>query len=225
MYPTATGDKKEQFQAIYLNMQPRIRAHCTHVGIVTGCFLANRYRRQLCKTYGVPEAALAEVIMKAGEYHDIGKSMMSDALCKKTRLNQTERKMLRQHPQLGVQLLDEFGDALFDSGGAKQVALDMALCHHEHFDGSGYPNGLKADEIPLLAQLCALANELDNAVHTGHRNAFGSVADLVMEKSGVWFSKAAVSAFTENMDEITALYTQKHSWIKAGAADAAEHND
>ena len=210
--------KREAFDLIYRNLHQSIRAHSTHVGTVTGV-MARKCQERLSKEYSLPENELDLNILRGGYTHDIGKHLLSYALCQKTgAMNRIEQDAVRQHPCSAVLLLGEYADVLFKNGGEKQIALDMALYHHERHDGSGYPNGFKGTEIPFLAQLCALANGLDNLTGKTKRcRNFDSAAQKISASKGLWFSPGAVDCFEASLDEIRQLYTAKSSWTAAGA--------
>ena len=86
--------------------------------------------------------------------HDIGKIALPDAiLLKPSKLTAEEFQIVQQHPETGYRLLlplASFGDA-----------LPIVRFHHERFDGSGYPLGLRGNEIPLVAQIVAIADAYD----------------------------------------------------------------
>ena len=88
----------------------------------------------------------------AGMLHDIGKARVPLAILeKRSALTREESALLRQHPQLGF-------DALKESGDVAPELLDVVLHHHEYLDGTGYPHGLKANEIPDLVRLVTIAD-------------------------------------------------------------------
>jgi response regulator RpfG family c-di-GMP phosphodiesterase len=98
--------------------------------------------------------AYIQALVDACPLHDIGKTGIPDSiLLKPGPLTPEEFALMRGHPLIG-------GDVL---SGAEflSMARDMALCHHERYDGSGYPNGLCGDEIPLSARILALADTYD----------------------------------------------------------------
>jgi putative nucleotidyltransferase with HDIG domain len=95
-----------------------------------------------------------EVIRHASELHDLGKIGVADSiLTKPTSLTQEEWQLIKQHPQMGAQILEP----LTFLGNA----VDMVRQHHEHFDGSGYPAGYKGDEILLGARIIHLADAFE----------------------------------------------------------------
>jgi len=86
--------------------------------------------------------------------HDIGKMAIPDEiLLKPGKLNDAERKLMQQHPVYAKQMLSQIGFL--------QSSLDVAYSHHEHWDGHGYPEGLKGEEIPLSARLFTVVDQWD----------------------------------------------------------------
>jgi len=86
--------------------------------------------------------------------HDIGKlAIPDDILLKPGELNSAERKLLQQHPILAKQMLSEISFL--------RPSIDVAYGHHERWDGLGYPEGLKGEEIPRLARVFAIVDQWD----------------------------------------------------------------
>jgi len=213
--------KKEKFDDIYLDLHQSIRAHSTHVGIVTGV-MARQYKERLLNEYDLPKGNLEITIIHGGDYHDLGLHFISYTLSQKSGpLSEIESEAIRRHPGYTVKLLNEYENVLFESEGAKQIALDMGRCHHEHYDGSGYPKGLKGDEIPFISQLCALADVLDKEAADRRRDSFDSAVEIILKNKGIRFSPETVDCFLQSQNEIRKLYTGKNSWIKAGAKGGA----
>ncbi len=91
----------------------------------------------------------------AGLLHDLGKALMPmEVLNKPGKLTEEEFRIIKGHPVEGHRLLVE-------GGGANEVSLDVCLYHHEKVDGSGYPQGLKGDEISLFAKMGAICDVYD----------------------------------------------------------------
>ncbi len=108
---------------------------------------------RLAWSLGVPEEELAH-IRRGAQLHDIGKMGIPDAiLLKPAPLTKDEWQIMRQHPQLALDFLSpiEF----------LRPALEIPYCHHERWDGSGYPRGLKGEEIPLSARIFAVVDVWD----------------------------------------------------------------
>ncbi len=96
----------------------------------------------------------AQEIAYASMIHDVGKANVPDAVLKKPGpLNAEEWRLMKEHTALGDQLLTENSDFA--------MAREVARWHHERWDGSGYPDGLKAEEIPLAARIVAVADVFD----------------------------------------------------------------
>ena len=95
-----------------------------------------------------------EMLEYAGILHDIGKIGIDDRILRKpARLTDEEWEIMRQHPKIGAEILKEIPFL--------KEARALILHHHERFDGSGYPNGLKQEDIPMGARLLAIADAFD----------------------------------------------------------------
>jgi putative two-component system response regulator len=102
------------------------------------------------------DAGFAEQLVHAAPMHDIGKIGIPDhVLLKPGKLDDEELAIMRTHPQLGADILDKSNSQLI------RLAHTVALYHHEKWDGSGYPFGLKGEEIPIEARIVAVAYVFD----------------------------------------------------------------
>jgi len=111
------------------------------------------YTMLLGETMGIPESDLS-VMARGALLHDIGKIGISDnILLKPAKLDEGEWMEMRRHPQLGYDILSGIK---FLKGPA-----EMVFAHHERFDGSGYPKGLRRNDIPLGARIFTLVDTLD----------------------------------------------------------------
>ncbi|HUG34048.1 MAG TPA: HD-GYP domain-containing protein [Anaerolineales bacterium] len=111
---------------------------------------------RLAHEMGINDEQLVH-IRRGALLHDIGKLGIPDAiLFKPGSLSEEEGRLIRQHPVLGYNLL---APILF-----LRPALDIVYCHHERWDGSGYPRGLKGEEIPLAARIFAVVDVWDALV-------------------------------------------------------------
>ena len=132
-----------------------------------------------------------DIIEQAGLLHDIGKIGVRDAvLLKEGRLTGEEREDIERHPIIG--------DSILHPVAFLGEALQIVLHHHEHFDGTGYPSGLKADEIPLVARLIAVADTYDAMTsRRPYREAMthGEAVDEIRKFSGTQFDPRVVEAF------------------------------
>jgi HD-GYP domain-containing protein (c-di-GMP phosphodiesterase class II) len=93
-------------------------------------------------------------IRRGAILHDIGKMAIPDEILRKRGpLTDSERKVVEQHPIFGNELLSPISFL--------EKALEIPYCHHEHWDGSGYPRGLKGEEIPLAARIFSVIDVWD----------------------------------------------------------------
>lgn len=123
--------------------------------------------------------------------HDIGKIGIADAiLLKQGALNEAEWLEMRTHPEKGHRIVAQIP-------GMEQAA-EIILSHEEHFDGTGYPRGLKGEQIPLGARLFAVIDTLDAmASDRSYRKAlsFDQARAEIVKMSGTQFDPVAVQAF------------------------------
>jgi putative nucleotidyltransferase with HDIG domain len=107
----------------------------------------------LAQALKVPEEELIH-IRRGAILHDIGKMAIPDEILRKSgALSETEKEIVSQHPKIAYQLLSRITFL--------QKALEIPYCHHEQWDGSGYPRGLKGEEIPLAARLFSVVDVWD----------------------------------------------------------------
>jgi len=122
--------------------------------------------------------------------HNIGEIRISEALLQKSEpLTPEEKKTIEQHPLWGVEILETVP--------LLTPALDVVGTHHEHYDGTGYPQGLHADQIPLTARIFAVVNALEIMTHaTPHRRAvsLSEAFETLKANSGKQFDPRIVDA-------------------------------
>lgn len=115
----------------------------------------SHYSRLLGAKVGFSDTDL-ELILNAAPMHDIGKIGIPDnILLKPGPLTASEWETMCRHPQIGADIIGHHGSPLLE------MARVITLCHHEKWDGSGYPGGLKQEEIPLVARVVAVADVFD----------------------------------------------------------------
>ena len=115
----------------------------------------------------------------AGLLHDIGKMTVPSAILNKPgKLSDDEFDTVKQHPQAGYDLLTQ-------AGGVGQIAMDVCLHHHEKFDGSGYPHGLKGEQISLYARMGAICDVYD-AITSDRAYRQGWPAAEAIKKMASW---------------------------------------
>jgi len=129
--------------------------------------------------------------------HDIGKIGIPDAiLLKEDKLDEQEREIINSHPQLGAKILGEHPSALV------KMAANIALTHHERWDGNGYPNGLRAEDIPIEGRITSLSDVFD-ALTTirPYKSAWdeNEVLNYIKEQSSISFDPKLVDIFINNI--------------------------
>lgn len=152
--------------------------------------------------------AYVTVLSEAAPLHDIGKISMPDAILRKEgSLTTEELKTIHSHPELGAQIIDSVL-ADVESNDYLVTARDMACYHHEKWDGSGYPHGLKGEEIPLSARIMAIADVYDAL--RAERSYKGACTkeearEIIVEQSGTHFDPELIEVFLESLEEIEAV--------------------
>ena len=133
-----------------------------------------------------------DLIMKAAPLHDLGKVAIADSILLKNGSFETEeRELMQRHALLGAELL---------SGGESELmkmAEQIALSHHERWDGQGYPAGLAGENIPLPARIVAVADTFDALTHARpYKEAWtvGEALDEIRNESGWQFDPQVVEA-------------------------------
>ncbi len=156
------------------------------------------YRRQIDETF-------LEQLYRASPLHDIGKVGVEDAiLLKPGPLTDPERDAIKQHAAIGADILSRAAAKLPHAEYLK-MAIDIARWHHEHFDGSGYPDGLAGLDIPLAARIVAVADVFDALTSRRVYKLAVPVADaatIIEANAGSHFDPAVVDAFHSRSEEL-----------------------
>jgi putative two-component system response regulator len=150
-----------------------------------------RLSSMLAKRLGLAEEQ-CELVLRASRLHDIGKLALPDDVLKPPgQLSAGQRERLKTHTILGAQLL---------SGGQSELirmAESIALSHHEHWDGSGYPRGLAGEKIPLEARLLAVADAVETLTATGRPLPRAEAIRAIIEYGGTRFDPAVVEGMRD----------------------------
>lgn len=141
-----------------------------------------------------------EMMLNASPMHDIGKIGIPDAiLLKPGKFEPHEWEIMKTHAAIGGKLLDG------DDSDLMRMAQQIALTHHEKWDGSGYPNGLAGDAIPQAGRIAALADVFDALTsERPYKKAWAveSAVNLIVENSGKHFDPELVGVFLQKLPEI-----------------------
>jgi HD-GYP domain-containing protein (c-di-GMP phosphodiesterase class II) len=148
------------------------------------------YAISIAKAYGCSQSEIAKLTV-SGNLHDIGKIGIPDSiLLKPGRLTDEEYEIIKKHPVIGSNIIGHFGMWTDEQGIIRH--------HHERFDGKGYPDGLKGEEIPLLSRILSVADVYDAL--TTDRSYRKKILDhvavkIIKENSGSQFDPNVVSIF------------------------------
>lgn len=159
----------------------------------------SRYSQMLGLKAGLSKEH-AEILLEASPMHDIGKIGIPDEiLLKPGKLESHEWEIMKTHAQIGADLLDNNDAPLI------KMAKQIALTHHEKWDGSGYPNGLKGEDIPLEGRIVAIADVFDALTSERPYKKAWSLEDALSylkEQADSQFDPNLVDLFMEVVDEV-----------------------
>ncbi len=179
----------------------RLRAAAEFKDDETGSHIERMARsaQLLARAAGLSEAE-AELVLLAAPMHDVGKIGIPDRiLLKPTPLTPDEWRVMRMHPGIGAGIIGKHDAPVL------KISRRIALTHHEKWDGSGYPRGLKGEEIPLVGRIVALADVFDALTSERPFKPAWPVENAVAyirEQAGKHFDPRLAELFLELMPEI-----------------------
>jgi response regulator RpfG family c-di-GMP phosphodiesterase len=142
----------------------------------------------------------------AAPLHDLGKVGTPDnILLKQGRLEENEMKIMREHVMIGADILQDATSPYLKAGHI------IALSHHEKYDGSGYPNALMGEEIPLYGRIVAIADVFDALTSVRpYKKAwpFDEAISFLKQNAGTHFDPVLIDLFTAEIDEVYAIHTR-----------------
>jgi putative two-component system response regulator len=169
----------------------------------------SHYARLIAQAAGA-RAEVAEMMSKAAPLHDIGKlGVPSEILRKTEKLSAPDWERIKRHPQLGADIIGEHDDPLL------KLARTIALTHHERWDGSGYPQGLKGDAIPWAGRAMAIVDTFESMTTTQfYRDAIPleRAEGEIVRGAGVKYDPKLVEAFKKAlpvMKKVRATYADQ----------------
>ena len=161
-----------------------------------------QYSKVMALYYGMSEKE-AEMLKQASPMHDIGKVAIPDAILNKPgRFNQEERVIMDTHATLGYDMLKASNRPLL------KLAATVAYEHHEKYNGKGYPQGLKGEEIHICGRITALADVFDAlGSDRVYKKAWDDerIFNLFKEERGEHFDPNLIDIFFEHLDEFLAI--------------------
>ncbi|MCP8899825.1 HD domain-containing phosphohydrolase [Gilvimarinus xylanilyticus] len=194
----------EQLQQAHIDLVQRLGSAAEYKDEDTGEHILrmSHYSKLLALAAGVSESH-AELIRQAAPMHDVGKIGIPDAiLLKPGRLTEDEFAQMQEHAQIGANILRNSPSPLI------QLAHTLALQHHEKWDGSGYPQGLKAEAITLEARIVAIADVFDALTSKRpYKDAWPTdkAFALLQEQAGKHFDPHLVELFLKLKEKVLAI--------------------
>ncbi len=184
-----TGQHLERVQTLSRILAAELRGMPQYASIITDQYLENLYQ--------------------AAPLHDIGKVGIPDAiLIKREKLSTDEFSEIKRHTTIGAQTLKAV-QAEFPGNSFIAMGIDIAQSHHEYFNGSGYPEGLSGDAIPLSARIVAVADVYDAMRSKRPYKAaltHAEAVDFIIESGGKHLSPDIVAAFARRVGDFEMLY-------------------
>lgn len=155
-----------------------------------------------------------ETLFRSAPLHDIGKVGIADKiLLKPTGLSDTEFEIMKTHTTLGKEAIEHAEQEAGVEADFLKTAKEIAYCHHENYDGSGYPLGLSGDEIPISARLMSLADVYDALTSRRvYKEAMphDKARSIILEERGLKFDPDVVDAFLQVQEEFL-FVSQKYA--------------
>lgn len=147
-----------------------------------------------------------EDVVNSAPLHDVGKITIPDAILNKPgKLTDEEYKVMQNHTLAGSDIIQQAIELVASDSTYLKEAKNLAACHHERWDGAGYPRKLKGEEIPLSARVMAVADVFDAlASKRSYKEpfTFEQAMNIIKEESGTHFDPEVVKAFVEAEDEV-----------------------
>ncbi|MFB0723795.1 two-component system response regulator [Aeromonas salmonicida] len=149
------------------------------------------------------------LLSRSAPLHDIGKVGIPDHILRKPgKLTAEEWDVMRTHAKLGSDAIEQAERDIEQPLAFLTLAKEIAHWHHEKWDGSGYPDGLRGDEIPLSARLMALADVFDALINVRVYKAampYDEARALILSGTGQHFDPDVVTAFDNHFDQFVAI--------------------
>ena len=163
------------------------------------------YSKLISGEYGLDEYE-QNIVFHASPLHDIGKVGISDAiLLKPGKLDEEEMNKMKEHSSIGYHILEHHENPYLKAGSW------IAYTHHEKYDGSGYPNGLKGEDIHIYGRITAIADVFDALTSIRpYKKAwtFEQAIEFLKEQSGSHFDPLLCKIFIDNIERVKFIYNE-----------------
>ena len=161
------------------------------------------YSLLIAQAHGM-DKAMQDLLYYSAPLHDIGKIGIPDSiLLKLGKLTEKEKEIMETHTTMGYEILENFSSKYLKAGAV------IAISHHERYDGTGYPKGLKGDEIPLFGRIVSLADVFD-ALSTKRPYkdpwTFEEITAFFKDEKGNHFDPSLVDLFIANLSKVEQIY-------------------
>ncbi|VXC48643.1 two-component system response regulator [Massilia sp. 9I] len=203
--------RMEELRATRLEIVQRLGLAAEYKDNETGLHVIrmSHFSRILGIAAGMNEAE-ADDLLHAAPMHDVGKIGIPDRILQKPGpLDPDEWKIMQSHVTIGAEIIGDH------EGGMLALAAQIALTHHEKYDGSGYPHGLRGNDIPLVGRIVAIADVFDALTSKRpYKKAWTEeeALTLLREQKGRHFDPALVDLFLEQMPAVRAV---QQRWAEA----------
>ncbi|MDR2924263.1 MAG: response regulator [Treponema sp.] len=151
-----------------------------------------------------------ELLLQSSQLHDVGKISIDDSILKKPgKLTDDEFEAMKKHAAFGETIIEKI-EMLAKENDFLKYAKIFAASHHEKWDGTGYPNGLKGNKIPLFGRIMAIADVYDALTSVRpYKKAFPheEAVRIIVESSGKQFDPALVEVFVQTADQFRNINT------------------
>jgi putative two-component system response regulator len=182
-----------------------VAAELRDAGTVRHIYRMSKYCHLLASAIGFTKEQ-SELLLTTAPLHDIGKIAIPDSiLLKPSSLTPEEFEVIKTHTTLGAKMLSG-SDSVF-----LKMAENIAMTHHEKWDGSGYPRGIRGEEIPLVGRICAIADVFDalsSARPYKPAWEFDKTMDEIRRLKGTHFDPKLIEAFESIKNEVKAVRDQ-----------------
>lgn len=193
---------------------PETGDHLVRMSLYSAIIAEEMAQDEACRERITP--AYVRDVFRFAPMHDIGKvGIRDDILLKPGRLDADERTEMERHPVIGGQVLRRSEEQMKALGHSIfQIGIEIAESHHEKYDGSGYPDGLKGEAIPLAARIIAVADVLDALTSKRpYKDAWPmeTALDVINKDAGTHFDPAVVAALFRALPRVMEVFERlKH---------------